>query len=109
MADVFTCVAQTRRRAADVVERLGHLGYRTPELSGAAEVTDDDIDLLHPLGDHHGWLTPGAVLSVPQISYSAARAGVSPADAAVRLGQLGYHDRSTRTEPCPGPRETRRC
>ncbi|GDY54555.1 hypothetical protein SVIO_051780 [Streptomyces violaceusniger] len=100
-ADVFSCVARTQRSAAYVVTRLSQLGYRTPELLGAVDVVAADVALLKPIGQHKGWLSPGSVLSMAQISYSAAHAGCSPSEAAARLTQLGYRmpDRSYRTTP----------
>ncbi|MBP8536800.1 caspase family protein [Streptomyces sp. MK37H] len=90
-ADVFTCVAKTQCPATHVVARLKQLGYRTPSsLSDAVNVTANDVALLHPLGDHFGWMDPGSTLSIPQVSYSAARATCSPSDAAARLRQLGF-------------------
>lgn len=89
-AEIFSCVAATGRPAADVMTRLSQLGYQTPPLSDMAATTVDDIELLRPLGNHQGWLSPGAALSVAQISYSAAKADCAPADAATRLRQLGY-------------------
>ncbi|MGY0060669.1 HD domain-containing protein [Streptomyces sp. LZ34] len=100
-ADVFSCVARTQRSAAYVVTRLSQLGYYTPELFGAVDVVAADVALLKPIGQHKGWLSPGSVLSMAQISYSAAHAGCSPSEAAARLTQLGYRmpDHSYRTTP----------
>ncbi|MFD8332104.1 caspase family protein [Streptomyces solisilvae] len=101
VADVFLCVAQTSHSAAYVLKRLGQLGYHTPELAETASVVFTDAELLHSLSPHHSWLTPGSALSVPQISYSAARAGRSPVNAAARLSQLGFQvpDHPYRTTP----------
>ncbi|KUJ69786.1 hypothetical protein ACZ90_08270 [Streptomyces albus subsp. albus] len=89
-AEVFCRVTATGCTASHVVRRLAELGYRTADLAGALTATVEDMPLLHPVGDRGGWLEPGAVLSVPQMSYSAARAECSPAQAATRLAELGY-------------------
>ncbi|MFC0599999.1 HD domain-containing protein [Streptomyces palmae] len=90
VGEVFSRVQATGYPASQVVGRLGELGYRTPDLRGAGAATAEDMALLRSIGARGGWLEPGAVLGVPQISVSAARAGRSPAEAATRLADLGY-------------------
>lgn len=103
-ADIFDCVAKTQRSASYVISRFEQLGYNTCKLPrNAADVKPGDVPLLHPIGAPFSWLPASAELSVPQISYSAARSGCSPADAAARLQELG-HDvpvHAYRTTPWP--------
>ena len=87
---LFARVRATGHPAAEVARRLAELGHTVPSLGAAGGATEDDLDLLVPFHDTDGWLTPGASLSLAQISYSAARAEVAPAQAADRLRDLGF-------------------
>ncbi|MFG3254509.1 hypothetical protein [Streptomyces sp. NPDC048172] len=87
---VFQRVWATRRPARYVVERLKHLDHTVAPMGAALDVTPEDVPLLRPFSPTDDWLTPGIELSRAQISFSAAQAGVTPAEAADRLRQLGF-------------------
>ncbi|MEU8957322.1 caspase family protein [Streptomyces sp. NPDC048518] len=96
-ADVFERVELTGLSAAETVDRLTSLGYRTAPLHGATAVLRKDLPLLRPLGDPDGWLEPGAALPAAQVCMSAALAEIPTSRAAQRLRELGF----TVTEQCP--------
>ncbi|MGW5868739.1 HD domain-containing protein [Streptomyces sp. NPDC055239] len=96
-ADVFERVELTGLSAAEIVDRLSSLGYRTAPLQGATAVLRKDLPLLRPLGDPEGWLVPGTSLPAAQVCMSAALAEVPTSEAAQRLQELGF----TVAEECP--------
>ncbi len=96
-ADVFERVKLTGLSAAETVDRLASLGYRTAPLHGATAVVRKDLPLLRPLGDPEGWLEPGASLPAAQVCMSAVLAEVPTPQAAQRLQELGF----TVAEECP--------
>ncbi|KOX03478.1 caspase family protein [Streptomyces sp. NRRL B-3648] len=87
---IFSLSADTRRPPAEIAERLRVLGYGVEPLSGCAEAEFSDLPLLRALGGADGWLPPGAALSTAQVCVSAAEARCSTAQAARRLGELGF-------------------
>ncbi|MEE1938275.1 caspase family protein [Streptomyces sp. TRM 70361] len=89
-ADILRCVQATGHPAAQVVERLGRLGFPVSLPDGMETVTTEDLPLLNVPGSSHQPPDPGVPLSPARISYSAALAGRSPAEAAERLAALGH-------------------
>ncbi|WP_030849309.1 caspase family protein [Streptomyces sp. NRRL S-475] len=89
-AEIFDLSDRTERRPVEVAERLRALAFQVEPLAGCAAAGFKDLPLLRRMGDPLGWLTPGSTLSEAQVCVSALHGGCSTAQAAQRLGELGF-------------------
>ena len=86
----------SKRTVHEVCDRLGYLGFRTPDLLNVPEqLSEDDLIFLsygrtRSLGNQNPWLDPGTLVPIGHLVIAAAMTGHSVADVAARLDAFGF-------------------
>ncbi|MFH9988714.1 HD domain-containing protein [Streptomyces luteogriseus] len=88
--EILALSLAAERRPAEVADRLTALEYQVEPLAGCSAADYEDLPLLRSMGGPWNWLTPGSVLSGPQVCVSAVYGSCSTPQAARRLRELGF-------------------